>query len=475
MLKVKCFIVVFGFGLLTACQTMHSQPVIADKVMPNSSLKPYCATDHQTFCQENWWHVFHDDVLNDYMQDLVNNNHDLLIATLTLQKSILHQQKTKDNKKIALNHKADINQQQQTSLKTGKTSHNTQFNVDLNASWELDLWGKLQLQQNISTWEKNALESDRQAVFLTLTANALREYFNLIAINKKLTDNQQALQFQQQQHQYLQKQLQFGFIAQADLLPTEQTIYNLKQTAINLVNQKNDSLNTLAILSHSRVDKLAQAFTDQQNLPQLQNDFEQLPINSIQNRPDIQALLWRLSVSLEQATILKKNQYPTLVLTTGISSHTANLIDLLKVPVLNWGIALNLPNFNAKDYQHQVQLAKIDEKIAASNYREAVHKALVDVQNKLTHWENQQQNHAIMLKSAQLAKKQLDYQQKRFELGFISAKALEESRETYRQSQVALIDSLANQAQTVVGIYQAIGGRIDKQQNAMLHDKNTNQ
>lgn len=85
---------------------------------------------------------------------------------------------------------------------------------------------------------KNAVEADRKAVFLTLTANAVREYFNLIGINQKLSDNQNAQKFQQKQRHYLQTQLKLGLIAQADLLVIEQTLNNLQQTQRNLITQK---------------------------------------------------------------------------------------------------------------------------------------------------------------------------------------------------------------------------------------------
>lgn len=458
MNKIKYLSLIVMISLLTACQTTQINPTMIDNIQHND-VALHCPMDYQLFCQENWWQIFDDKVLNDYMKNLINGNHELAVATLTLQKSILNQQKT-DNQKITITQQAHANHQKQKSLATGETNTNKNFDINLNASWEIDLWGKLQLQQNISEWEKNAVEADRKAVFLTLTANAVREYFNLIGINQKLSDNQNAQKFQQKQRHYLQTQLKLGLIAQADLLVIEQTLNNLQQTQRNLITQKNESLNNLALLSHTSVDELSVALKQQQNLPKLPTKIEQLPAHAIQNRPDIQAMLWRLSVSLQQVNLLQKNQYPTLVLTAGANSQSANLIDLLKVPVLNWGISLNLPTFNQKDYQNNVQIAKIDEKIATLNYQETVYKALNDVQNKLVLWQNQQQNHELILKSAKIAKQQLDYQQKRYQLGFIATKELAESQESFRQSQSAITDSLIQQAQTLIAMYQGLGGEI---------------
>lgn len=134
-------------------------------------------------------------------------------------------------------------------------------------------------------------------------------------------------------------------------------------------------------------------------------------------------------------------------------------MDLLKVPVLNWGVSLSIPNFQQKEYQHNLHLAKIDEQIATLNYQNTVYNALEDVKNKFILWQAQRQNHQLLIQAEQLAKKQLDYQKKHYQLGLISRKEWEENQENYRQSQTAITDSVINQVQSVVALYQAVGAR----------------
>lgn len=152
MNKIKYLSLIVMISLLNACQTTQINPTMIDNIQHNDVALP-CPTDYQLFCQENWWQIFDDKVLNDYMKNLINGNHELAVATLTLQKSILNQQKT-DNQKITITQQAHANHQKQKSLATGETNTNKNFDINLNASWEIDLWGKLQLQQNISEWEK---------------------------------------------------------------------------------------------------------------------------------------------------------------------------------------------------------------------------------------------------------------------------------------------------------------------------------
>lgn len=440
--------------LLNACQTVnHPKPLPMLDANP-----PKCMNIDELFCQNHWWYVFGDEGLNALMSQVVHNNHELSVATLTLQKSLIDVKKHQDSKKIVTSGQFNSSHQQKKQLHEGTLTSASNFDANLNASWEIDLWGKLQLQHSMSEWGKNAVQADRQAVFLSLTGNAVKEYFALIAINHKIWDNDQNLQFQQNQLQRLQKQLTIGLIAPADLLPIKQTIATLEQTALTLDSQKYQSLNALAILTHMPIDRLPTKIKNQRHLPTLPDIATVMPANVIGNRPDIQALLWRLSVSLQQENLLKQNQYPTLVLNAGANAQHANLFDLLKVPVLNWGISLNIPTFDQKQNQRMQQLANIDGKIATLNYQDAAHKALLDVQAKLFAWQHHKQQHARMLQSHQLAKKQLDYQEKRHKIGLISAKELEESKESFRQSQTTLIDSMYAQANSLVALYQAMGG-----------------
>lgn len=442
---------------LSACQSVPKQINVSKN--PNASAQKCTSIDDKR-CISDWWWVFNDPVLNHYMQQVITHNHELSVATLTLQKAILNHQKTQNNQKIAINSTALANQRAQKSLATGESSSTAGFDVNVNASWEIDLWGKLALQKNISEWETNASHADRQAVFMSLTATAVREYFNLLGIWQKRTDNQQALAHQQKQRQFLQNQLKLGLIAPADTVPIEQTLNTLRQTANNLTQQQHESLNTLSLLSKINKTDLENQLNTHEFSFKVPPNIQNVPANVINNRPDIQAQLWRLAVSLEQKNLIKKNQYPTLVLTAGASSQHSHLLDLLRVPVLNWGISLNVPNFSPKDYQHNLTLASIDEHIATLNYQDSVYKALADVQNKLVNLENLKQNHQLIVAAEQLANQQRTHQQKRYELGFISAKELADSQENARQAQMAVTDSLVNQAQALVSLYQAVGGSI---------------
>lgn len=444
--------------MLGACQSTQSISTALPQSLQTINPPPKCMTIDEPYCLTNWWHVFDDKVLDELMRQVLRHNRELSVASLTLQKALINTQKSHNAKKITPTLQAGTSQQQRKDLATGITTQTTSFDVNLSASWEVDLWGKLRLQSTLSDWEKNAIQADRQAVYLTLSSNVVKEYFSLISANQKLADNQKALAFQQKQLAFLERQYAIGLIAKADLLPVQQSINTLKQSALSLRTQKSEVLNTLATLSHTPVSHLPDKLTRQVTLPKLPEAFSGLSADVITHRPDIQALLWRLSVSLEQVNLLKKTQYPTLVLTAGTSSQHANLLDLLKVPVLNWGIALNMPTLNPKEYRLNRQSTELDAQIATLNYEDTVHKALFDVQQKLIIWHNHKETRQMVIEANRLAKAQLDNQIKRHQIGLISTKELTESYETYRQSTNALTDNALNQAMSFVALYQAIGG-----------------
>lgn len=452
-LSCKVLILLCAAVLLPACQSVPEQAPGAV-----SAGHGKCMRIDEPYCHSDWWRLFEDPTLNDYMASVTVRNRDLAVAALTLQKSLLDRQKHRDALRPGLTVQAGASEQRRKDLAAGTTTASTQFDTALNASWELDLWGKLRLSRTLAEWEKNAVEADRQGVFLNLTGMAVREYFALIALNQKISDNEHSLKFQYGQQRFLQSQLQLGLIAPADLVPVAQSINGLKQNRINLDNQKNEIINTLATLSHTDAADLPGSLKNQKTLPKLPDIFSKLPADALARRPDIQAMLWRLSAALQQKNLIRKSQYPTLVFSAGASAQNARLLDLFTVPLLNWGVSLNLPPLNPRDYRRNIELARLDGEIAALNAQSTVHKALADVQHKLLVWRNHQNAHRLTQEASRLAKRQLDYQTQRHRLGMISAKELEEAKEAYRQSQNALTDSLANQAVSMVVLYQALGG-----------------
>ncbi|ULJ59513.1 TolC family protein [Wielerella bovis] len=456
--------------LLSGCQSMHSVntqsieqslnlPTTFLNQQPASQQQNACQANSQDFCYQNWWHSFNDPILNAYLEQVMQHNSELSIATLNLQKSVLNWQKEKRTRFPSFNAQMRTQTGGTHHLESHQTQHQSSSEGSLNASWELDLWGKLALQQNISEWEKNASTADRQAVYLNLTANAVRAYYNLVHLNQKLQDQANSLKYQQRQLQFAQTQLKAGVIAPSELIPLQQNITLQQQNQLQLNADKNEALNQLSLLLNHHVSELPSSLTDSKHLPKIKDIFIGQPAEVLNNRPDIQAALWRLQASLTAPELTQKNLYPTLVLTAGAQNQSPKLFDLLSVPVLNWGISINLPPLNPQEHRDNLKIAEINSQIAMQQYREQVYKALADAENKLTAWQTAQDKRQLLLQTQKHVEQQFKHQNTRYQAGQIAMKELQESQEQLRQAKIAVQDNLFEQINNWIALYLAMGGQ----------------
>ncbi|MFB2587157.1 efflux transporter outer membrane subunit [Acinetobacter sp. c1-l78] len=469
--KSRLFNVLFIASVLSACQSHLPQrpnanityqiPQHFQNHNTTNTAQPtaLCQATLEHYCQAKWWTQFDDSRLNAYVENVLARNSELATATITLQKALQNLEKEKDSRFPHPSLTGGANRGGTYQLKTGESSQNSQFNLNLGANWELDLWGKLKLQRDMASWEKDATIADRQAVYMNLTATAVRNYLALSHINQRLAYNKETENYHAQQRKFMQVRLKAGLSAPADMLSIEQSINQHQQQRLNLLQQKNEALNNLAILLNRSVSELPTELVDSQfnakNLPAIP---VALPADVIANRPDMQAASSRLQSALAQPELSKKSLYPNIVLTAGAGASSNQLIDLLKVPVLNWGLALNLPSINKKDIDRTLQTAELNREQAVLNYYDALYKALADVEVKLSHYQTSQKAEQLLRQSQTQAKKQLDYMNIRYKAGMVAYKDVVDAQESYRQSEISFWENQYNQYYAWIVIKQALGG-----------------
>ena len=175
------------------------------------------------------------------------------------------------------------------------------------------------------------------------------------------------------------------------------------------------------------------------------------------NRPDIQTAVWRLKQAFAQADIAQNNLYPNIVLTAGAATASPELHQLLSLPVLSWGLAVNLPPLNPQEARRTLQSSDIATQQAVLTYQETLYKALADVEAKLSQYHYQQQQRQLIEQNYQLTEQLTKANQLRYQAGTISLKQLLEAQEDSRPALLGLADAEYQQQLAWVNLQQALG------------------
>lgn len=460
MLKIIYLLPIFA---LTACQATrptHSPsptPIatsVANDWVSNESilptLNPHTPTEPMTICTKNnqnpcvtaWWQRIDNPALDTFLTNVVSHNADFKLASINLQKILLSHFYDNKNGTIALTGNANIGGQYDKNTEPNYQV-NRQFSMSTNANFELDFIGKLKDKKQLSEWQSIANIYEYQGVYLSLTTNAFRAYLNTKATLSKIAQNQQKSNYYNEQKKFNDVLLKTGRISELESLSLQKSILAHHQALLSLNNTYQEQLLELSLLSGqspNTLDKLLKndTFFEYQLPP---NIAENLGVDTVDRRTDIQAAIYRLKLALNQPNLTKKNLYPSIVLTANGGVASNELISLIKLPIINWGIGINIPSLNKKEIDFQKSQDELNKQTAIIQYTDTLQKSLIEIEKSLNNYQLAHHQMIAHQKELSITKTEYEGNQKLYQLGRISYKALLESGEEVQLANHTMLES----------------------------------
>ena len=141
-----------------------------------------------------WWEQFNDSVLNELIQIALQENKDVKIAAARVEQFAGQYGTTRAALFPQVGAGASYGRQRVSELAGPSPIENTPgttptFNSSelfLNASWEIDLWGKLRRATEAARAQLLSTEEARRTVILTLVTSVANSYINLRDLDKQL-------------------------------------------------------------------------------------------------------------------------------------------------------------------------------------------------------------------------------------------------------------------------------------------------
>jgi outer membrane protein, multidrug efflux system len=136
-----------------------------------------------------WWQVFKDPVLQDLIHTALTNNYDLKRAVARVEQA--RQQVTVARAPLLpqIGYGGDVGRGKNAMLNSpatlyGATASSAQIN--LNAVWEIDFWGRIRRLTEAARAQYLATDEARRGVTITLVSDVATAYFNLLDLDQEL-------------------------------------------------------------------------------------------------------------------------------------------------------------------------------------------------------------------------------------------------------------------------------------------------
>jgi NodT family efflux transporter outer membrane factor (OMF) lipoprotein len=364
---------------------------------------------------EAWWLVFGDPVLNQLQLTLLENNQNLKnsLAQYQLARASLSASRAFMSPNLGVSAAAN------RSEIGGTTTTNTS-SIAANASWELDLWGRLAGGVEASQARLQASQDDVAAVRLSLQGTLTQTYLALRTADAQIAVLNKALATYLRVRDLTRHRYAAGVTSAADVAQAESQFKSTQAQLIEARSNRSELEHALAVL----VGQAPAGFNlpEAAELPEAPVVPRLLPSNLLEGRPDIAAAERRVASAYAQQGVARAAFFPGVTLTANAGYRGSAIADLISAPNLFWSIG---PNLAASVFDGGARQAAADSALASTDqaiaiYRQTVLLALQEVEDNLQVSQSLDEENTALTDSLVAARKALDVVTNQYQSGTVS-------------------------------------------------------
>jgi NodT family efflux transporter outer membrane factor (OMF) lipoprotein len=411
-----------------------------------------------------WWELFGDAELNRLQEQAAAGNQSIAQAAARLRAAQAAVASSQAGLFPTLGSTAGATRSRSggasgTAANTGNTS--TNYSLGLNASWELDLWGRVAGTVSASQASAQASADDLAAARLSAQASVAQTYFSLRAAEAQDQLLQDTLQTYEQSLQLTRNRYRAGVASSADVAQAES---QYKSTQAQLI----DARSSRAQLEHALAALLGlapAAFSLQASglLPQPPEVPALLSSQLLERRPDIAAAERRVAAANAQVGVARAAFFPALTLSATAGYRGTSLSDLVSAPHLFWslGPSLALALFDGGARSAAVESARASLDLAAATYRQTVLTALQEVEDNLVVAASLAREQQVQAEAVASAQKALDVVTNQYRAGTVAYLNVLSAQTTVLSARRSLIDVGNRRLAAVNTLLKNVAGRWD--------------
>ncbi|HKB55096.1 MAG TPA: efflux transporter outer membrane subunit, partial [Ramlibacter sp.] len=297
---------------------------------------------------DDWWKQFGDQQLDGLIAQALQGNPSLKIAQARLARAQAASEAARANTMPQVGGSADLTRQRFTEHGLYPPpiagSQVTIADLGLQASWELDFFGKNQAALQAALGAARAAQADAQAARVLLTTNVAHAYLQLARINDQLAVAQRTLAQRQESLKLVSDRVRAGLDTKLELRQSQGSLPETRQQIEALREQATIAQHALAALAGQGNRDVITTQPSTARLKAIPIP-SQLPSDLLGQRADIVAARWRVEAATHNVRNAKAQFYPSVNISALVGLSSFGLNKLLDLGSSQWslGPALHLP------------------------------------------------------------------------------------------------------------------------------------
>ena len=333
------------------------------------------------------------------------------------------------------------------------------YNLGLNAAYELDFWGKNLAGRQAAQASAVFSRFDQQVVALTVTTNVADTWFTALGLADRLAVAQRNLADAEQTLAVIQGRLAAGTASALDVAQQEALVAGERAVIPSLRNQMEQQVIGLGILVGRPPEDITVrpgTLTDL-SLPVVSPG---LPSSLLARRPDVaeaEAQLVAQNFNIKQA---RAAFFPAIQLTGqgGFANAALSTMFLPGGRIASLVAGLTQPLFDGGTLRGQLELSKGRYEELLADYRKAVVQAFTDVDDALTAWRFTTEQEALQRNAVATAQRAADIARAQMLAGTVDITTVLQAETTLFSDEDLLAQVRLARFQALISLYKALGG-----------------
>lgn len=418
---------------------------------------------------EQWWQAMQDPTLNHLIELALKDNPSIVQAAKRLDKSKAYVGDAKSALSAQVTANAEVSHQRLSENAFYPPPYGGSYqniaNATLNASWDLDFWGKNRSALQAALSQTEAAKAEQAATKLLVSTLVAQTYYQLARQIEQQQLAYQALEQREHELKLIKTRIDTGLDTNVELEQGQGNIYSAKvdvEAATEAINLTRNALAALTVQKPQALDDVQPRLPtfNAQALP------DDVPIDLISRRPDLAAAKAVVNTASAYIDSAKAEFYPNLSLSAFVGLSSFGLSKFLELGsiVVGAGPALHLPIFDAGRLRANLQAKNADLDIAIASYNAVLLQAVNDVADQMTSVKSVRREFGDQQAALHAAESAYRLASIRYEIGLTNYLAVLTAENTLLRERSRLINLQARSLALNIALIKSLGGGFNLQQ-----------
>jgi multidrug efflux system outer membrane protein len=412
-----------------------------------------------------WWSVFKDATLQDLIRAALTNNYDLRIAVARVEqaRAILAENRSLFFPQLNYAGVASRGKNVIDNNPFANGATEGYYVGDLQAYWEIDLWGQIRRLNESARAQLFASQEARRDIMVSLVSQVAQAYFQLLALDQELDIARRTTNSFGESLTIFSERLTGGVASKLETSAAEAALASAAATVPDLERQIDFQENQINLLLGRNPGPVPRSHA------LLQEHFPPevpvgLPSALLERRPDIREAEQSLRSANAQVGVAVADYFPQISLTGLLGAVSPELSAITGGSANAWSLAASVtgPLFRAGQLSAERRRALALREAARLRYQETVLNAFREVSDNLFARQKFADQQVQQQRAVQAYEVAVQVAKERYVAGRASYYEVLQEQQLLFPAQNTLVQVELDQLLAVVQLYRALGGGYER-------------